>query len=386
MNVVLVGTGPANGAERDLVSRRQVSLLTALRTRGVTASVVLLGDEGGLRPHLEAAAIGVDVIPTTLAPNGSSLARLPLAVARLRPVLRRFTPDIIEGDEPLPAIAVGLAVFGRRPPVVLYRRHHQSGRRRLLAASRLAARLTDRTIVSSDAMRHEAARQDRVSPERIEVASSGAADLPSPPAPDVAALRRRLGIPEDARVVGAVSRLRREKGLDVLIRCLDLVGVGPLHLVIVGDGPEDSTLRGLAAESRVPVHFAGHQEEIAPWLAIADVIALPSRREAFGRVTIEAMAAGRAVAASNVGGLAEAVVDGETGLLVPPDDPPALADRIVTLMSDAELAARLGRAARDEARTRYSFDRMVAAFERIYLSQLTRQGLLASERPRLAAS
>jgi len=351
--------------------RRQVPLLLRLATRGVTTSVVLLGDGGGLRPHLEAAGIGADVIPTALAPNASSLARLPVAVARLRSVLRRFTPDIVEGDEPLPAIAVGLAVIGRRPPLVSYRRHHQSGRRRLGAASRLAARLTDRTIVSSEAMRREAARQDRVSAERIDVASSGAADQPPPPALAVAALREQLGIPNGARVIGVVSRLRREKGLDVLITCLDLIDVGPLHVVIVGSGPEDSALRELAARGRVPVHFAGHQEDIAPWLALADAIAVPSRRESFGRVKIEAMAAGRAIVASNVGGLAEGVADGETGLLVPPEDAAALAAALRAVLEPVSTARRMGEAARSRFDSAYTIEHMAAAWHQAWQRALT---------------
>jgi rhamnosyl/mannosyltransferase len=80
------------------------------------------------------------------------------------------------------------------------------------------------------------------------------------------------------------------------------------------------------------------------------------------------------------------VDDGRTGLLIPPGDPVALADRVCRLMADGTLAPRLGNAAREEALARYSFDRMVAAFEGIYLTALTRRGVLATEHPRLAAS
>src|SRR5262249_32173778 len=90
--------------------------------------------------------------------------------------------------------------------------------------------------------------------------------------------------------------------------------------------------------------------------------------------------------ASAAGGIVEIVDDGRTGLLVQTGNPEALAERICTLVGDRELAARLGRAARHEAHARYSFDRMVRAFERIYLTQLTRRGVVSAQQLRLAAS
>src|SRR6185503_19703697 len=153
--------GPFNAAERDPLVRRQVPLLRRLEAQAVTIAVALLGDGGGLRTHLEDAGIPVDLVPTPLPPSATSLGRLPAAVLGLRAVLRRHDADVLEGDEPLPAIAVGLAARARRRPVVVYRRHHSVGRARLVAASRVAARLADRTIVSCEAMRRCAAEQDR---------------------------------------------------------------------------------------------------------------------------------------------------------------------------------------------------------------------------------
>ena len=121
-------------------------------------------------------------------------------------------------------------------------------------------------------------------------------------------------------------------------------------------------------------------------LAANDLFVLPSRSEAFPNAILEAMAAGLPIVASGVGGIVELIDDNRTGLLVAPDDPEALADRICRLMADPVRAARLGDAARAQARARYSFDRMVAAFESIYLTELARRGAAEAGQPQLAAS
>jgi glycosyltransferase involved in cell wall biosynthesis len=366
MNVVLVWHGPATARERDPLARRQVPLLARLVAHGVVPRVVLLGDAGGLRAPIAAAGIPVHVLPVPLPPNAASLASLPRAVAGLRRVLADCDADVLEGDEPMPAIALGLAARRRTAPL-FYRRHHDGGRLRLTVASRLAAHLADRTVVSCEAMRRRAAAEDAVSPERVDVAVSGADDVAAPPPAVLASLRAGLGIPAEARVIGVVSRLRAEKGIDVLIRALPgLSDVPALHVVVVGDGPEEMALRRLAAAAPVPVHFVGHRADAAAWLALATVVAIPSRRESFGRVTLEAMAAGRPVVASRAGGIVDAVTDGETGLLVAPDDPPALAAALRAVLECEALGQRLGAAARARYQARHTIDHMAAAWRQTW--------------------
>jgi len=283
-------------------------------------------------------------------------------VFALRALLRDHDPDLVEGDEPMPSIATGLAARGRSA-VIVYRRHHAGGRRRLLMASWLAAHLADRTFVSCEAMRRQAAADDRLPLRRIDVTSSGAPEPAAPTADHVDAARRSLGIDGEARVVVCVSRLRREKGLDILIASVaHLADIRNLHVVIVGGGPEAAVLRTVADRCAVPVHFVGHQPDIGHWLAMGDVVAIPSRRESFGRVTLEAMAMGRPIVASAVGGLTEAIVDGESGCLVPPQQPAALAQALRALIVDPLLARRLGEAARHRYRSRYTMDHMATSW------------------------
>jgi glycosyltransferase involved in cell wall biosynthesis len=140
-----------------------------------------------------------------------------------------------------------------------------------------------------------------------------------------------------------VGRLSEEKGV------LELVEAARgLPLVVVGDGPLRERVPG--AIGFVP------RAELPGYLDRAAVVVCPSRREGYGVVAREAMAHGRPVVATAVGGLAEAVLDGETGLLVPPGDVPALRAALERLLGDAELRTRLGAAGRDRARERYSRD------------------------------
>jgi glycosyltransferase involved in cell wall biosynthesis len=152
--------------------------------------------------------------------------------------------------------------------------------------------------------------------------------------------------PDDPPHVLFVGRLSEEKGVLELLEA-----ARGLPLVVVGDGP-------LRARVPVAIGFVP-RAELGAYLDRAAVVVCPSRREGYGVVAREAMAHGRPVVATNVGGLPEAVVDGETGLLVPPGDVSALRAALERLLGDAELRARLGAAARDRVRERFS--REVAA-------------------------
>lgn len=190
------------------------------------------------------------------------------------------------------------------------------------------------------------------------------------------------------RIVTMVANLRPEKGHDVLIDAAAtvLARFPDARFEIVGGGPELGALirRAEARGVLKAFTFFGHCDDVAARLQQADIFVLPSRSEAFPNAVLEAMAAGLPIVASGVGGVCELIDHGQTGLLVPPGNPQALGERIGQVMADDHLAARLGIAARARAETRYSFDRMVSAFEAVYLSELTRRGVLHAPRPRLA--
>jgi len=187
----------------------------------------------------------------------------------------------------------------------------------------------------------------------------------------------RFGARRTARpisTIATVANLRREKAHEVLLIAAArlLVRHPGLRFLIAGDGPRLNELRELAASLQIAnsVTFLGHCEDVPALLAEADAFVLPSRSEAFPNGAIEAMAAGLPVVASAVGGLLDLIDDGRTGVLVRPDDAEALAHALEDLIHAPEHAAVLGAAARDHVSRRYSFDRMVRAFEDLYLTQL----------------
>jgi glycosyltransferase involved in cell wall biosynthesis len=177
------------------------------------------------------------------------------------------------------------------------------------------------------------------------------------------------------RTVVTVANLRPEKSHETLIAAAaSLADPHPeLRYQIVGDGPRRGELEALAVARGVAdrVQFLGHREDVPAILAAADAFVLPSRSEAFPNGAIEAMAAGLPVIASAVGGLVDLIDHGRTGLLTAPGDSASLASALQYLIDDRERAMAIGRAARAEVQRRYSFDRMIAAFEDLYLAGLT---------------
>ena len=171
--------------------------------------------------------------------------------------------------------------------------------------------------------------------------------------PSGVAIPESVGAPEEPPHVLYVGRLSAEKGV------LELVEAARgLPLRVVGDGPLRTRVPG--AVGFVP------PGKLGPWYERAAVVAAPSRREGYGVVPREAMAWGRPVVATEVGGLVDAVVDGETGLLVPPGDVAALRMALERLLGDAELRARLGAAARAKAQRELSFDAAADALVAVY--------------------
>jgi glycosyltransferase involved in cell wall biosynthesis len=172
--------------------------------------------------------------------------------------------------------------------------------------------------------------------------------------------------PSAAFVVGSIGRLDRQKGLDVLVDALPTMP-GAFALV-VGDGPErdDLVRRAEAANVADRLRLVGWKENARDFLTALDVFVLPSRFEGFPQVVVEAMLAERPVVASEVGSVADAVVHGETGMLVPPDDPAALVEAVQLLKKDAKLRAEMGARARARALNNFSLERMARAYEALY--------------------
>jgi glycosyltransferase involved in cell wall biosynthesis len=185
------------------------------------------------------------------------------------------------------------------------------------------------------------------------------------------ALRARLGYAPTDKLVGSVGRLEPEKGHQVLLAAWPDIAARDqrARLLLVGDGSQREALEGAAAalgEAARSVRFLGWHDEVASLTGILDLAVLPSYREALGLAVIEALASGRPVVASAVGGIPELIKDGQTGLLVPPGDSAALAKAITRLLEDPAYAARLGVAGQRLVHERFCLELMIRRIAAVY--------------------
>jgi glycosyltransferase involved in cell wall biosynthesis len=183
-------------------------------------------------------------------------------------------------------------------------------------------------------------------------------------------------------VIGFVGQLVPRKGLDTLFRAMPkiLCSQPDALLVIVGCAPQgepgyETECRRLAAQLGIEqhVHFTGYRRDVPAWMRTFTVFALPTRSEPFGKVVIEAMAAGCPVVVSHVGGIPEIVREPGLGTLIPPDDPERLAEEVLKYLNDRDLARRVGENASGQVRERFSMRAMIGQLESLYESLIPAQ-------------
>lgn len=244
---------------------------------------------------------------------------------------------------------------------------------------RLTARITDKIITLTEQGTREHLDR-RIAPCEKFVSIHSGVDLArfTAPHPDPAMARKLFGLSPDCLVVGSVGRLEPVKGYDILLRAGGLLRARQpkVRFLLAGEGEEASRLKRLANEFRIDdrVIFLGWQQEILDVLSALDLFVLPSRNEGMGRTIVQAMAMGKPIVATRVGGIPEVLGEGEAGLLVPPDDPVELASAIEQLLTDRELARTMAEAGKRRAPA-YSADKMVASIESLYETLLIQKGL-----------
>jgi glycosyltransferase involved in cell wall biosynthesis len=233
---------------------------------------------------------------------------------------------------------------------------------------RALARRAARVIAITEALARFQVERVGLPADKLEVIHYGLNELPpawgSNPPDDV---------PSDARVLLAVCRLEAQKGLDIAVRALpDIRARHPkAELVVLGEGPQRSELEQLAGELQVPVHLPGRVPDVAAWLRQADLLVHPARWEGFGLALLEAMLASKPVVATNISSIPEIVADGETGLLVAPDDAAALATAVIRVLDDP---GSYGEQGRKRAQSEFSVARMTDRTLALYETALRGTG------------
>ncbi len=305
-----------------------------------------------------------------------------VALHTLMTLIRAERPDVVHTHLPRGDLLGALArACGARSPLVasVHDIHSRAQADRWgLSLVRWAWRRADAVIAISHAVGDWLARESGVSPSKIRVIHYGIDvepfDKPRSSGPD------RL-LDATGPIIGCVGRLEERKGHDVLIRALPhiLRRVPGARLRIAGNDPwgYGRTLRELSGSLNVSdrVDLVGFQSDVPAFLNSVDAFAFASRTEGFGQVVIEAMASGLPVVTSRIPPLTEIVVNGETGLLAEPDSPEAFAEAITAMLSNRDVALKMGETARSRVRTEFSAGRMARETLDIYERVTARSAL-----------
>ena len=359
------------GAER--MMQRMISRLNGQGR--VHFTVCSLEGDGPIGARLR--ADGVEVV--ILGGRGGTVRQVAGGAARLRPLLSSGRYDLVHSFLYRSHCASRLARLGLATRIPLVSTEHCLGDNRGLAVrvvNRLTSRMSDRIIAVCRAVADRAVDRDGVPRDRVAVIPNGA----EPRLPDARArarLRKALGLARDHAMVLYLGRLHREKAPDRLIEAfaaLRRTTPDGWTAFLVGEGEErpavERQIKALDLERRV--FLPGSRRRVAPWIDACDLLVLPSREEGMPLAALEAMIQGRAVVATRVGGTPEVVVEGVTGLLVPPEDPAALAEALGRLIRDGAARQRMGEAGRTRALAEFTVERMAERTLEMYGSLLSR--------------
>ncbi len=356
--------GGIGGSERHVLE-----LLPALRACGIDARFLGLDDTGNAPgPFYE--ALATREVPCERLPCPHDVdPRLARGVSR---AVRALRPDLVHTHLVHADVYGALAATGSGAALVSTKHNDdpfRSGKGRYL--ERLVTRRATRVVCITDALARFNREVVGLPASKLRVVHYG---LDAPPAAWGPAGGPE--IPPETPVLLAVCRLVPQKGIDVAIEALVRVRArhADAHLVVLGVGPLRAELSGLARRLGIgdAVSFPGRVGDVAWWLRRASVVVHPVRWEGFGLALLEAMLCARPIVASGVSSVPEIVVDGETGLLVPADDPVALADGVASLLDDPARADALGAAGHARALEEFSVARMADRTVAVYEEALSR--------------
>lgn len=322
----------------------------------------------------EAGKAGVRYLP--FRESGRLNLRQAAAIGR---VLDAEKPDILHTHGGFAGLYGRLAARRARTPIIVHTLHgihylhYRNPALRLFSIwqERQLSRTTDALVLVCRSDLARAAKYRLAAVEKLVAIANGLDLGPGGEALRAPALRRELGLDPGAPVVGTVARLHRQKGIGHLLRAAPriLEAVPEARIVVVGDGPQGAALRTQAGALGLGRRFLfmGERENARSLMSEFDVFVLPSLWEGLPFVLIEAAALGKPIVASAVDGVPEMIADDRTGILVPPADAGALAEAVISLLSDKSRAARLAAAARTLIPPRFPLRRTIEQHQDLYL-------------------
>ncbi len=322
--------------------------------------------------------------------EGGRVITIPSLVRRIQPfydlkaffdlikILRHERPDIVHTHTSKAGILGRWAAFFARVPIIVHTPHGHVfwgyfGRLKtgiFILLEKISALITDRLVMLTEQEKNDHLHFHIAPKDKFSVVHSGI-DLNrfSNLSVDPTAMKKRLGIPEDNMVVGTTGRLTHVKGHRYLIEAAGKVLDVRLDttFVFLGDGELLNELKDMVTKLDIEenVKFLGWRDDVAEVMSVFDIFVLPSLNEGMGRVLVEAMALGKPIVASDVGGIPDLVVNGENGFLVPVGNVGSLADGINRLIQSSGMRKKMGRCGKKIAAD-YSADAMVQKIDRLY--------------------
>ena len=328
----------------------------------------------GSQLHTEAVRRGIQSLPLSVTGYVH-----PLAVLRLGRALKQLGIQVIhcQLSKDIATLVPAMLLTRRKIPIVLSRRMGSAITKKDFF-HRFTYRHVSRVLAISNVIHQNVIDTTPMHPENVITLHHGInTEEFSPDRVDRAQIRKELGIEASELVIGFVGRFSPGKGHEEFLRAASmLAGMHPqVRFLVVGEASfgEEEYERGILALCKdlgleSIVRFIGFRADIASVMAAFDIFAFPSHAESFGSVLIEAMAMELPSVATNSDGVLDIVVDGETGVFVPPRDAGALAGALARLIEDPQLRLRLGRAAREHVKRFFGEEKLADGLERIYFS------------------
>lgn len=336
----------------------------------------ILDEAAGLiaRGHdIQLATSSEALIAAAAEQRGIPVSRLPInrrRIGSLRVLIRlihAIAPQVIVTHSSTDSWLVSIATrLMRTKPAIVRVRHISAPVKPGALTDWLYRRVPTRVVTTGESLRQQLIADLGLDPSRIVSIPTGV-DLARFQPGDQAAARRRLGLP-GGPLIGIVATLRSWKGHRFLLAAMADRQLADAGLVIVGDGPQSEALQRevlrLGLSDRVV--FAGRQDDVVAWMQAFDVFALPSTaNEGVPQALMQAMACGIPVVTTPVGAILELVEDGKSGLIVPAEDPGALAAAIARLLGDQGIATRISVAGRRHVEENYTAKGMLDAMEAV---------------------
>ena len=349
-----------------------LSLLGEMDPSSFELSLVCLKGAGAMHGEVRLPPERVLVLdPDT--PVNLGVARVDVsALVSLRRFFKRIQPDVVHAHNFAPLIYGGIAAWSLRPrPRVVYSEHNQvnSASARDLMKFRHYAKLADEIVAVSDDLGRTL--RNRLGINRpLRVIKNGI-DGRRFRCPKRDEARRALGVLDDELLIGTAVVLSKQKGISDLLEAARLLRsrLPRAKFAVAGDGPLREKLEAEAVAKGVSdlVRFLGYRSDIPDLLAAFDIYVLPSLWEGLPLALVEALSLGKPIVCTDVGGNREVIVDGLHGFLVPPADPPALADRLFHVANDEAFRARAGSDGPLRFQTHFSLSAMARRHEELFV-------------------